>query len=92
MKKYAICIPSSDDFALPTAVLLYSLEKNFKAYKDCDIIVASDKEQNIEWLKCSNLTQVSVIDDCDHIFHHTEWEQHSGNIFSYKCILLESLN
>lgn len=54
--------------------------------KDCDIIVASDKEQNIEWLKCSNLTQVSVIDDCDHIFHHTEWEQHSGNIFSYKCL------
>tara|TARA_R100000008_G_scaffold42985_1_gene24813 strand:+ start:5499 stop:6413 length:915 start_codon:yes stop_codon:yes gene_type:complete len=39
MKKYAICIPSSDDFALPTAVLIYSLEKNFKAYEDCDIIV-----------------------------------------------------
>ena len=54
--------------------------------KDCDIIVASDKEQNIEWLKCSNLTQVSVIDDCDHIFYHSEWEQHSRNIFSYKCL------
>ena len=39
MKKYALCIPSSDDFALPAAVLIHSLEKNFKAYEDCDIIV-----------------------------------------------------
>ena len=39
MKKYAFCIPSSDDFALPTAVLIYSLERNFKFYEDCDVII-----------------------------------------------------
>ena len=39
MKKYAFCIPSSDDFALPAAVLIHSLEKNFKFYDDCDIII-----------------------------------------------------
>jgi len=39
MKKYAFCIPSSDDFALPTAVLLHSLERNFKYWDDCDVII-----------------------------------------------------
>ena len=39
MKKYSICIPCSDDFALCTSVLIYSLEKNFKLYNDCDIII-----------------------------------------------------
>lgn len=39
MKKYALCIPCSDDFALPTAVLIHSLETNFKLYDQCDVIV-----------------------------------------------------
>ena len=38
-KKYVICIPSSDDFALSTAVLIYSLERNFSMFKECDIKV-----------------------------------------------------
>tara|TARA_A100001515_G_scaffold100284_1_gene81129 strand:- start:7455 stop:8327 length:873 start_codon:yes stop_codon:yes gene_type:complete len=51
MKKYAICIPASNDFALATAVLIWSLEKNFKYFKDCDIIVPynnlNDKHKKI---------------------------------------------
>ena len=37
MKKYAICIPTSSDFALSTAVLIYSLKKNLSIYDECDI-------------------------------------------------------
>ena len=39
MKKYVICIPTSTDFALSTAVLIYSLKKNLSIYNDCDIKV-----------------------------------------------------
>ena len=39
MKKYAICIPSSTDFALPAAILIYSLEKNFSLYDQCDVVI-----------------------------------------------------
>ena len=39
MKKYVICIPSSTDFALSTAILIYSLKKNLKVYNECDIKV-----------------------------------------------------
>ena len=37
MKKYAICIPASDDFALAAAVLVYSLKKNLRVFNECDI-------------------------------------------------------
>lgn len=43
--------------------------------KECDVIVTSDKEQDVAWLKCNNLIQVSVIDDCN-----------NDKIFSYKCL------
>ena len=39
MKKNIICIPSSDDFALATAVLIYSISKNLKVFDDCDVVV-----------------------------------------------------
>ena len=39
MKKYVICIPTSTDFALSTAVLIYSLKKNLSIYSDCDVKV-----------------------------------------------------
>ena len=32
MKNYVICIPASDDFALATAVLIYSLKKNLRVF------------------------------------------------------------
>ena len=39
MKKYVICIPASDDFALAAAVLIYSLKKNLRVFDQCDIKV-----------------------------------------------------
>lgn len=39
MKKYVICIPASDDFALATAVLIYSLKKNLAVFEECDVVV-----------------------------------------------------
>lgn len=37
MKKYAFCIPASDDFALAAAVLIYSLKKNIRVFDECDV-------------------------------------------------------
>ena len=39
MKKYVICIPASDDFALAAAVLIYSLKKNLRVFDECDVKV-----------------------------------------------------
>ena len=39
MKKYVICIPASDDFALAAAVLIFSLKKNLSVFEDCDVKV-----------------------------------------------------
>lgn len=39
MKKYVICIPASDDFALATAVLIYSIKKNLTVFDQCDVKV-----------------------------------------------------
>jgi lipopolysaccharide biosynthesis glycosyltransferase len=39
MKKYVICIPASDDFALATAVLIHSIKKNLRVAGDCDFVV-----------------------------------------------------
>ena len=39
MKKYVICIPASDDFALATAVLIHSIKKNLRVVDDCDFVV-----------------------------------------------------
>jgi len=39
MKKYAICIPASDDFALATAVLIHSLKKNLSVFSECQVVV-----------------------------------------------------
>ena len=39
MKKYVFCIPSSTDFAVSTAVLIYSIKKNLKVADDCDFVV-----------------------------------------------------
>ena len=39
MKKYVICIPASDDFALATAVLIHSIKKNLRVADDCDFVV-----------------------------------------------------
>ena len=33
MKKYIFCIPSSTDFAVATAVLIYSIKKNLTLYE-----------------------------------------------------------
>ena len=38
-KKYVICIATSTDFAIATAVLIYSLKKNLRVYNDCDVKV-----------------------------------------------------
>jgi hypothetical protein len=43
--------------------------------KDCHIIIASDRKQNINWLENNNLIQVLVINDCD-----------NQKLFSYKCL------
>ena len=51
MKKNIICIPSSDDFSLATAVLIYSIKKNLKAFDDCDVVVPynnlNEKSKNL---------------------------------------------
>jgi len=39
MKKYVICIPASDDFALAAAVLIHSLNKNLRVFNQCDVKV-----------------------------------------------------
>tara|TARA_Y100000593_G_scaffold74652_1_gene137505 strand:+ start:3867 stop:4730 length:864 start_codon:yes stop_codon:yes gene_type:complete len=39
MKKYIFCIPSSTDFAVATAVLIYSIKRNLKIAEDCDFVV-----------------------------------------------------
>ena len=39
MKKYVICIPASDDFALAAAVLIHSIKKNLRLVDDCDFVV-----------------------------------------------------
>ena len=39
MKKYVICIPASDDFALATAVLIHSIKKNLRVADECDFVV-----------------------------------------------------
>ena len=53
MKKYVICIPASDDFALATAVLIYSLKKNLRVFEDCDVKVVynnlGEKSKNLIW-------------------------------------------
>ena len=38
-KKYIFCIPSSTDFAIATAVLIYSIKKNLKLAGMCDFVV-----------------------------------------------------
>jgi len=40
MNKYVFCIAASDDFALATAVLIYSLKKNVKNFSDFDVVVS----------------------------------------------------
>ena len=51
MKKYVICIPASDDFALAAAVLIYSLKKNLRGFEDCDVKVVynnlGEKSKNL---------------------------------------------
>tara|TARA_R110001592_G_scaffold61591_3_gene187715 strand:+ start:7609 stop:8397 length:789 start_codon:yes stop_codon:yes gene_type:complete len=51
MKKNIICIPSSDDFALATAVLIFSIRKNLKIFDKCDVVVPynnlNDKSKNL---------------------------------------------
>ena len=51
MKKYIICIPSSDDFSLATAVLIYSLKKNLSIFDQCDVKVPfnnlNEKSKNL---------------------------------------------
>ena len=39
MKKYLICIPVSDDFAMAGAVLIHSLKKNLRVFDECDVKV-----------------------------------------------------
>ena len=39
MKKYIFCIPSSTDFAVATAVLIYSIKKNLNIADECDFVV-----------------------------------------------------
>ena len=51
MKKYVICIPASDDFALATAVLIHSIKKNLRVIEDCDFVVPynnlNDQSKNL---------------------------------------------
>jgi lipopolysaccharide biosynthesis glycosyltransferase len=46
MKKYVICIPASDDFALATAVLIFSLKKNLSVFSECDVKVVYNNLNN----------------------------------------------
>lgn len=51
MKKYVFCIAASDDFALATAVLIYSLKKNVQRFSEFDVVVTynnlNDQSKNL---------------------------------------------
>jgi hypothetical protein len=67
-----ICGKWSSDFQLK---FLSFIEYVPFDLKDCDIIIASDRKQNIDWLENNNSIQVLVINDCD-----------NQKLFSYKCL------
>jgi len=56
MKKYVFCIPASTDFALATAVLIYSIKKNLKIVDDCDFVVPYNdlSERAMEFIRKSH--------------------------------------
>tara|TARA_Y100000034_G_C6890643_1_gene409628 strand:- start:1670 stop:2338 length:669 start_codon:yes stop_codon:yes gene_type:complete len=67
-----ICGKWSDDFQLEFQSFIKYIPFDLE---DCNIIVISDKEQSVEWLKCNNLIQKLVINDSD-----------NDKLFSYKCL------